>query len=330
MPVGGANLTAQWNRSAYEVRFMIGVNGTSSDELVQLVAYEGNATAPVITPNSGWTFMGWNNSFSSITGPITIYANYRKDELEGSSEDTVTEDGERIVKITPDEDYLIQDLKINGEEVTLDNRNEYENDTFALDDEVSVTYVKRIESVLVYKGVEHGVNIGDELTIKEKNKYFLLLSFDQYDELYKTKLIKVWIDENKLKQKQVFDLNLSILNAMGKNEWGSIAQFDDEGTLISMLSGKRKEKELGQDQTGEAIRDTVASYLKGDLIYANETGFKQLKRKWKLNRFITKEANSFTPKKLIKENLEELPNLNDVVNYLLEVQLIKFEISENE
>ena len=70
--------------------------------------------------------------------------------------------------------------------------------------------------------------------------------------------------------------------------------------------------------------------IKGKLIFSDESGFQQLKRTWKLNRGITKEANSFHPKKLIKDNLEELPKLNDVINYLLEIKLIKFETSENE
>ena len=62
------------------------------------------------------------------------------------------------------------------------------------------------------------------------------------------------------------------------------------------------------------------------MIFGDADSLKQLKRSWKLDKAITKDANSFLPKKLSKNDETSLPDLQDVVDYLLNEKLISYEL----
>jgi hypothetical protein len=71
-------VTAQYSIVTYTVTFDLAGKGTRSGggALSQTVNHGEAATAPTVTANSGWTFTGWDKTFSSITSNLTVTAQY--------------------------------------------------------------------------------------------------------------------------------------------------------------------------------------------------------------------------------------------------------------
>jgi uncharacterized repeat protein (TIGR02543 family) len=67
---------AQWTRNQYIVTFY-DWDGTN---LGSDTVYEGeNATAPTLSPRTGYTFTGWNPAITNVTSSFTTYAQYTAD-----------------------------------------------------------------------------------------------------------------------------------------------------------------------------------------------------------------------------------------------------------
>jgi hypothetical protein len=75
---GDLTVNAQYTQITYTVTFDEGTNGsrTGGGALVQTVAHAAAATAPVITPDAGFTFDGWNAAFDNVTSDLTVTAQY--------------------------------------------------------------------------------------------------------------------------------------------------------------------------------------------------------------------------------------------------------------
>ncbi len=75
-------LYAQWTMNQYAVTFAYGSNGTRSGggETEQTINYDSDATAPIVTSNTGWTHSGWDKSLTNITETQTITATYSQNE----------------------------------------------------------------------------------------------------------------------------------------------------------------------------------------------------------------------------------------------------------
>ncbi|MGE4286877.1 MAG: InlB B-repeat-containing protein, partial [Phycisphaerae bacterium] len=70
-------VTAQYNPIIYTVTFMAGAHGEiTAGETEQQVGYGRAATAPTVTPESGYMFSGWDVDFSSVTSNLTVTAQY--------------------------------------------------------------------------------------------------------------------------------------------------------------------------------------------------------------------------------------------------------------
>ncbi|WP_167468597.1 InlB B-repeat-containing protein [Idiomarina ramblicola] len=70
---GDVTVTAQYTRNTYTVAFVDYDGSTITTETVE---YQSAATAPADPTRSGYTFTGWSGSFSSVTGDVTITAQY--------------------------------------------------------------------------------------------------------------------------------------------------------------------------------------------------------------------------------------------------------------
>ncbi|MEN6594481.1 MAG: InlB B-repeat-containing protein [Clostridiaceae bacterium] len=67
----GAQFTAQYQKTTYTVRFLLGDHGTSTDRLVfSGLSYGADIRVPSVTANSGWTFEGWD-----VTPSATVKGN---------------------------------------------------------------------------------------------------------------------------------------------------------------------------------------------------------------------------------------------------------------
>ncbi len=79
MVTGPLTVTARYRRITYTVTFDLDGKGTwtGGGELVQTVAYGEAATEPNFSVIPGWIFDGWEVSFDTITGPLTVMARYR-------------------------------------------------------------------------------------------------------------------------------------------------------------------------------------------------------------------------------------------------------------
>jgi len=75
---GDLTVTAQYTQITYTVTFVEGANGsrTGGGALVQVVNYGAAATAPVITPDAGYSFDGWSTVFDNVTSDLTVTAQY--------------------------------------------------------------------------------------------------------------------------------------------------------------------------------------------------------------------------------------------------------------
>lgn len=64
--------------SSYQVTFDLGERGTRTGggELLQWVAPNGAATAPMVQPEAGWFFEGWDRSFSNVVTFVEVNAVY--------------------------------------------------------------------------------------------------------------------------------------------------------------------------------------------------------------------------------------------------------------
>lgn len=69
---------AQYSKTGFLVTFNIGAHGTHSGggALVQMVPAGQGATAPGVTPNTGYTFTGWDADFSHVLADMTVTASY--------------------------------------------------------------------------------------------------------------------------------------------------------------------------------------------------------------------------------------------------------------
>ncbi len=71
-------VTAQYTHQTFTVIFTAGAYGAiTGGDSEQTIAYGGAATAPTITANAGWEFIGWNVDSSSVTSNLTVTALYR-------------------------------------------------------------------------------------------------------------------------------------------------------------------------------------------------------------------------------------------------------------
>ncbi|MEI6421895.1 MAG: FG-GAP-like repeat-containing protein, partial [Lentisphaerota bacterium] len=71
-------VTANFAINTYTVTFDLVGKGTRSGggALSQTINHGSGATAPNVTPNVGWTFTGWDKTFSNIIGDTTVTAQY--------------------------------------------------------------------------------------------------------------------------------------------------------------------------------------------------------------------------------------------------------------
>lgn len=74
MPVDGAFLTAQWSINTYTVTFKDHDGTVLKTETVE---HDGGATAPDDPAREGYTFAGWHVAFDTITGDLTVTAQYQ-------------------------------------------------------------------------------------------------------------------------------------------------------------------------------------------------------------------------------------------------------------
>ncbi len=71
-------VTAQYSTATCNVEFDLADKGTRTGggELSQTIGYGSGATAPRVTANTGWTFIGWNRAFDKIKAVTTVTAQY--------------------------------------------------------------------------------------------------------------------------------------------------------------------------------------------------------------------------------------------------------------
>ena len=71
-------LYAHWARQSFTVVFDLQgcVTRTGGGALTQTVEYGGAATAPMVTPNAGYVFNGWDTDFTCITAAKSVRASY--------------------------------------------------------------------------------------------------------------------------------------------------------------------------------------------------------------------------------------------------------------
>jgi len=95
------SVTAQYaavNVPTYTVTFSLGAGSRSGGGALSQSIDEGNAaTAPLVTPPSGYTFTGWNRTFTNVTSNLTVTAQY--EEVSTGSGTTITNGRGRYVRI---------------------------------------------------------------------------------------------------------------------------------------------------------------------------------------------------------------------------------------
>ena len=81
MPASAATITANFAINHYSVTFVEGTHGsrTGGGDLIQTVDHGSAATAPIITPNAGWVFDGWDVAFDNVVHNLTVTAQYTTD-----------------------------------------------------------------------------------------------------------------------------------------------------------------------------------------------------------------------------------------------------------
>ncbi|MGE4286666.1 MAG: InlB B-repeat-containing protein [Phycisphaerae bacterium] len=78
-------ITAQYTLASYIVLFDAGDHGTiTAGSALQSVPFGFPATAPTVTPDSGYTFAGWDVVFDNITSDLTVTAQYTSVFQDGS------------------------------------------------------------------------------------------------------------------------------------------------------------------------------------------------------------------------------------------------------
>ncbi|WOO43520.1 InlB B-repeat-containing protein [Rubellicoccus peritrichatus] len=75
---GDLTITALYSPAIYTVTFDLDGNGsrTGGGELSQTISYGAAAVAPIVTPDTGWNFDGWDVAFDTVTGNLTVTAQY--------------------------------------------------------------------------------------------------------------------------------------------------------------------------------------------------------------------------------------------------------------
>jgi hypothetical protein len=73
-------VSAEFALNYYAVQFDLGEHGerTGGGELTQSVGHGRDAQAPVVAPNDGWHFAGWDGSLTAITQAMTVNAIYQE------------------------------------------------------------------------------------------------------------------------------------------------------------------------------------------------------------------------------------------------------------
>lgn len=72
----GTNTPVAYVAPNATVNFDADGKGTLGGAAVQSVPYGGSAIAPVVSPDSGYTFMGWNKTFTQVVKSMTVTALY--------------------------------------------------------------------------------------------------------------------------------------------------------------------------------------------------------------------------------------------------------------
>ena len=119
-------VTATFAINTYTVTFDLDGKGTSSDSLVQTVNHGSAAAEPAVTANPGWTFTGWDKTFSSIMADTTVTAQYSvttytitasaglNGSISPTPSATVNYGANQTFTITPDTNYHVADVLVDS------------------------------------------------------------------------------------------------------------------------------------------------------------------------------------------------------------------------
>ncbi|MFI4912116.1 MAG: GLUG motif-containing protein [Sedimentisphaeraceae bacterium JB056] len=111
-------VNARYERMSFTVIFDLGEHGNiESGSLIQSVAFQTGATAPVIAADEGWYFAGWNGDFTNVVKDITIQAKYRerfngKDGIEEPLEVLLADE---LLYISENSEYWNLDVVLEGD-----------------------------------------------------------------------------------------------------------------------------------------------------------------------------------------------------------------------
>ena len=181
----GVVATASFTKNTYEVKF-VDHDGTVLD--TQTVAYGEAATAPADPTRTGYTFSGWDKSYSSITGATTVTAQYTINQYtvsvaQSGATGTVTLGGTTTaskafdynstvaVTVTAPDGYYIGSItgETIGDEVTTHSFNVT---VPANDYEIAVAYVEDTTHELSYTTTSKSLVYGETFTnTLTKNKH---------------------------------------------------------------------------------------------------------------------------------------------------------------
>jgi hypothetical protein len=83
MDTDGSGCLYMGGAITHTVTFSLGLHGTRAGggDLSQTVNHGSSATSPTVTANTGYTFLGWDASFSAVTADLTITALYGTDRV---------------------------------------------------------------------------------------------------------------------------------------------------------------------------------------------------------------------------------------------------------
>ena len=186
---------------------------------------------------------------------------------------------------------------------------------------------------LIYKSSDKGLQVGDDASLKMSRRSYILINYDFEGNLLEAYDIEYGKDEVGLLYKSQFDLGLETELVSGKNgaEWRYYHDGDEaigvDGEVQVFLSGKLKAKgRVGSDINGRSIEQFVTPSLKGSVLVGGADDLDSRKRTWRLDAGLTHEANSYNPRKVLKDDdLAKKPLMDDVLMYILDVKLKKYE-----
>ena len=190
-------------------------------------------------------------------------------------------------------------------------------------------------TILIYKGLDTITTVGAGNEIKSKSIYYLICEYTASGELLNATKIEYGKNKQRVlwkNQSEVTELfSSSLINGQQAYRVLNHAFSEIDSAQALLIFGKQKlNVSTGKNISGEKTTSDTATALKGESFFytkdklAANNYFTTTKHSLRLDTKATLQANAINSLLIQATHSNEMPELNEVIHYILNIRLFKY------